>query len=104
MMVKRVLVVGGLMAALAVPAGVAVAAAASPGPGAAGAGSGAGPMPGGRGDPADCLFHDSAQAQAQAWRAQRAARQTLPAAERQRLADQHREQMWTLRAAATPPS
>jgi Spy/CpxP family protein refolding chaperone len=102
MMVKRVLVVGGLVAALAVPAGVAVAAAASPRPSTPGAGSGPGPMPGGHAAWGDCPLHDSAAARA--WRAQRAARQTLPAVERQRLADQHHEQMWALRAAATPPS
>jgi Spy/CpxP family protein refolding chaperone len=97
---KRVLIVGGLAVVLAVPAGVAVAAAASPTPAAAGAGPGSGRMLGG-GDPADCPYHNSVQAQQ--WRAQRADRQQLPAAERQQLAQQHRRQMWAQMTGTTPP-
>ncbi len=97
---KRVLVVGGLAVVLAVPAGVAVAAAASPNPAAPGAGP-SGRMLGGRGDPADCPYHNSVQAQQ--WRAQRAERQQLPAAERQQLAQQHRQQMWAQMTGTTPP-
>ena len=107
MILKRTLVVGGLVAALAVPTGVALAASDStptpgptstaPGPG---PGAGYGRMMGGGGpgahgaygDPEDCPFYDSAEAQA--WRDQREARQQLDPAERQKLVQQHREQMW----------
>jgi hypothetical protein len=99
---KRVLVVGGLAVVLAVPAGVAVAAAASPSPAAAGASPESGRMLGGRGDPADCPYHTSVEAQQ--WRAQRADRQKLPAAERQQLAQQHRRQMWAQMTGTTPRS
>ena len=102
MVTKRVLVVGGLAVVLAVPAGAAVAAAASPSPAAPGAGpGGSGRMLGG-GDPADCPYHNSVEAQQ--WRAQRADRQKLPAAERQKLAQQHRQQMWAQMTGTTPPS
>lgn len=100
MRTKRMLVIGGLAVVLAAPAGVAVAA--SPSAGAAGAGPGSGRVLGGRGDPADCPYHNSAEAQQ--WRAQRADRQKLPAGERQKLAQQHRQQMWARHAGVTPPS
>lgn len=104
---KRALVIGGLVAALAVPAGVAVAATAtpSPSPGAGtnspGYGPGAGhgrTMGGGYGDPQDCPFYNSTEAQQ--WRAQREQRQQLTPAERQKLMQQHREQMQKLMSGA----
>ncbi len=97
---KRTLVVGGLVAALTVPAGVAVAATATPSPspstGTNGPGYGPGPgygrMAGGSyGDPQDCPYYNSTEAQQ--WRAQREQRQQLTPAERQKLIQQHREQM-----------
>lgn len=94
---RRALVAGGLLVALAVPGGIAAAATATPTPsptsstGAPGYGPGAGRMMGGYGDPEDCPLHDSAQAQQ--WRAQREERAQLSPAERQKLAQQHREQM-----------
>lgn len=107
---KRFLIVGGVAAALMIPAGVAVAATTSPspapsttqpagpgygpGPGMRGGGPGNGPM-GGYGDPEDCPYYNSAEAQA--WRDGREARQKLSVEERQKLAQQHREQMWQLR-------
>ena len=87
MMVKGALLVGGLVAALAVPAGVAVAATATPSPGPSGPattppnGPGPGPgqrpgqMMGGHGDPEDCPNYNSPQMQQ--WRDQRAERQNL---------------------------
>jgi hypothetical protein len=103
MAARRALVIGGLVAALAVPAGVAVAAVdPSPGPRTPsptapgygyGPGGGAGRM-GGIGNPEDCPFYDSPEAQQ--WRSQREQRQQLSPAERQKLVQQHREQMQKL--------
>jgi hypothetical protein len=115
MLGTRTLVIGGLAIALVVPAGVAVAAAATPSPtpstsgpsygpgGAGGPGGWHGRMMGGAGmgaygDPDDCPFYDSAQAQQ--WRADREQRQQLPLAERQKLAQEHRAQMQQLRTGA----
>jgi hypothetical protein len=106
---KRTLVIGGLVAALAVPAGVAFAATSTPSPSpGAGAGTNApgyGPggghgrmMGGGYGDPDDCPFYNSTEAQQ--WRAQRDQRQQLTPAERQKLVQQHREQMQKLMSGA----
>ena len=109
---KRALVVGGLVAALAVPAGIAVAATTTPSPnGSAGTNSsgygpgggngrmmGGGGGAGGYGDPEDCPFYDSSEAQQ--WRAQREQRQQLTPAERQNLIQQHREQMQELMSGA----
>jgi hypothetical protein len=97
MKVKKVLVVGGLVVALGIPGGVALAttldATPSPGPGAGqGFGPGQGRMGAGYGDPEDCPFHDTAEAQQ--WRDQREERQQLPVQERQKLVQQHRQQMW----------
>lgn len=112
MKAKRALVIGGLVAALAIPAGAAGAAFAastpspSPSPSSGvpggGPGSGYGRMMGGAGygDPDDCPFHDSPQAQQ--WRADREQRQQMPPAERQNLIQQHREQMEQLMGAARP--
>ena len=111
---KRVLLVGSLVAALAVPAGVAVAATTptptpSPSPSSPGYGPGGGPgglgaggharmMGGGQyGDPDNCPFYNSTEAQQ--WRAQRDQRQQLTPTERQKLAQQHREQMQKLMSA-----
>ncbi|MGN6244374.1 MAG: hypothetical protein ACTHQ3_11970 [Motilibacteraceae bacterium] len=96
---RRALVAGGRLVALAVPGGIAAAATATPTPtptpapstSAPGYGPGAGRMMGGYGDPEDCPFHDSTQAQQ--WRAQRDDRAQLSPAERQKLVQQHREQM-----------
>ena len=75
MMIKRALVVGGVVTALAIPAGVAVAAATGPSPRPAGPatsqpagpgygnGFGRGPMGGGYGDPEDCPYYNSADHQ-----------------------------------------
>jgi Spy/CpxP family protein refolding chaperone len=101
MMVKRALLVGGLVAALAVPAGVAVAATATP-PNAPGPGHGPGQMMGGHGDPEDCPNYNSPQMQQ--WRDQRAERQNLSPAQRQQLMQQHREQMSAQPAGATTSS
>ncbi len=104
---KRALVVGGLVAALAVPAGVAVAATTpspNPSPGTTspgyGPGAGHGRMMGGGGygDPEDCPFYNSTEAQQ--WRAQRDQRQQLSPTERQKLIQQHREQMQKLMSGA----
>ena len=106
---KRALVIGGVMAALALPTGVAVAATTpspSPSAGTNGTGSGTRPgygrmMGGGYGDPEDCPFYDSAEAQQ--WRAQREQRQQLSPAERQKLVQQHREQMQKLMSGTGTP-
>ncbi len=107
---KRALVIGGLVAALAVPAGVAVAATTTPSPGAGtgtsspghGPGGGYGRMMGGGyGDPEDCPFYNSAEAQQ--WRAQRDQRQQLTPAERQKLVQQHRAEMQRLMSGAATP-
>ena len=99
MIARKAMLIGGLVAALAVPAGIAVAAttpAPTPSTGTYGPGYGPGPGPmmGGRGDPEDCPFYDSAEAQQ--WRAQREQRQQLTPTERQRLMDQHRQKMQEL--------
>jgi hypothetical protein len=105
---KRTLLVAGLVAALAVPSGVALAAGGAtptPGPGAAN-GQGYGPgqrgMMGGYGDPEDCPFHDTAAAQQ--WRDQREERQQLSFEERQKLVQEHRAQMQQLRGTTSPSS
>jgi hypothetical protein len=94
---KRLIVAGSIVLALGLPAGVAVAATTSPSPSTStsstapttaptatptpgqgygpGYGPGYGRMMGGTGDPEDCPFYDSAQAQQ--WRDQRADRQQL---------------------------
>lgn len=113
---KRALMVGAAVVALAVPTGVAVAATtptptptaptapAAPG-GGQGYGFGHGPMggngwmTGGSGDPTDCPFYDSTEAQQ--WRDQRDERQQLTPEERQQLAEQHREQMQKLMSGTT---
>jgi hypothetical protein len=71
---KRTLVVGGLVVALTVPAGIAVAGAAAPSGQAPSPTQpyGPGPQAGGVGDPADCPYHDSAETTQ--WREQRAER------------------------------
>jgi hypothetical protein len=112
MMVKKALLVGGLVAALAVPAGVAVAATATPSPGpsspattqpnAPGPGQRPGQMMGGHGDPEDCPNYNSPQMQQ--WRDQRAERQNLSPAQRQQLMQQHREQMSAQPTGATTSS
>ena len=114
MMVKRALLVlvGGLVAALAVPAGVAVAATATPSPGpsspattppnAPGPGHGPGQMMDGHGDPEDCPNYNSPPMQQ--WRNQRAERQNLSPAQRQQLMQQHREQMSAQPTGATRSS
>ncbi|HEY5031164.1 MAG TPA: hypothetical protein VIJ54_01730 [Actinomycetes bacterium] len=112
MMVKRALLVGGLVAALAVPAGVAVAATATPGPSGPattqpngpgpGPGQRPGQMMGGHGDPEDCPNYNSPQMQQ--WRDQRAERQNLSPAQRQQLMQQHREQMSAQPTGATRSS
>ncbi len=92
MIAKRALVMGGLVAALAVPAGVAVAAAATSPPAPAttqpsqsGPGYGPGPglgygwMMGGSGDPRGCPYYNSPEMQ------------------------QHRAWMWAQRTGATSP-
>src|SRR5512146_2510661 len=80
---KRTLVVGGLVAALAIPTGVAVAATTTPSPSSStvpnpGYGKGMRDgrmMGGGYGDPEDCPFHNSTEAQQ--WRSQHEQRQQL---------------------------
>jgi hypothetical protein len=59
-----------------------------------GPGGGAGRMMGGSGNAEDCPFYDSPEAQQ--WRAQREQRQQLSPTERQKLVQQHREQMQKL--------
>ncbi len=95
---KRILIVTGMVAVLGVPAGMAVAATADSGPANRGpattrpAGPGYGRMMSdGNGDPADCPFYNSTQAQQ--WRDQQPDRQKLSATERQKLAEQHRAAM-----------
>ena len=105
---KRILIVTGIVAVLGVPAGVAVAA--TTGPGAANhgpastapAGVGYGRMTdSGYGDPADCPFHDSAEAQQ--WRASAVRPEKLSATDRQKLAEQHRAAMRMLATSTATP-
>ena len=100
---KRMLVVGGLVAVLAVPAGVAVAAVSSTGSNSPAAatqphGPGAGRMGNGVGDPDNCPVCNSAEMQQ--WRDLRADRQKLSPADRQQLAQQMRDRMSAHRAAS----
>ncbi len=95
---RRALIVAGVVAALAVPAGVAVAATTGSGP----AGNGPavtqnGPRHGGYADPQDCPYYNSDEAQQ--WRDQREQRQSLSPAQRQQLAEQHRDRMHELSTA-----
>ena len=106
---KPALLIGGLVAALAIPTGVAVAATTTPSPSpSTGTNPGYGPgmrygrmMDGGYGDPQDCPFSDSTEAQQ--WRSQRQQRRTLEPAQRQKLMQQHREQMRNLRSRGATP-
>ena len=92
MMIKRVLVIGGVVAALAVPTGVAIAATGTPSPNPTTPsttqpygpryGGGHGPMGGGYGDPEDCPYYNSAEHQK--WMQ-----------DRQKLMQQRHDQMWS---------
>lgn len=103
-MTKKQLVVGGLVAALAVPAGVAVAATDSPAPDEPAStqadGPGYGPrsgMTGGYGDPENCPYHDSAAMRE--WRQQRDERR-MPDDWHQNRRERHQqmhEWMWSER-------
>ena len=94
MIAKRVLVIGGVVTALAVPAGAALAAAGSPSPAPTTPsttqpygphfGGGHGPMGGGYGDPADCPYYNSADHQK--W-----------LQERLKLMQQRHDRMWANR-------
>lgn len=103
---KRTVVVGALVAALAIPTGVAVAATTTPPPSASTATNpGHGPgmrdgrmTGGGYGDPEDCPFHNSTEARQ--WRSQREQRQQRTPAQRQKLVQQHRERMQKLMSRA----
>jgi hypothetical protein len=98
-MIKRTLVVAGVVTALAIPAGVAVAATTGPSPSPTGPttsqpagpgygfGYGRGPM-GGYGDPEDCPYYNSAEHQK--W-----------VQDRQQLMQQHRDQLRTNPPATT---
>ncbi len=104
---KRALIVLGTAVVLAVPAGMATAAATSAGPASGSpaatqpAGPGYGKMMVGNGDRTDCPAYNSTEAQQ--WRDQRSERQSLSLTERQKLVEQHRDQMQQLAAATASP-
>ena len=121
MIVKRVLVIGGLATALAVPAGIAVAAGSGPNPksttpsttqpygprfggGVGMMGGSRGMIGGGYGDPDDCPFYNSADRQKLQQERQKLQQQLQNAktpAERQKLMQPWHDRVWANR---TPSS
>ena len=116
MILKRVLVIGGLATALAVPAGIALAAGGGPGPGPNPTtpsttqpygprfGGGYGMMGGGYGDPDDCPFHNSADRQKLMQERQKLQQQMQKAttfSERQKLMQQWHDRVWADRPSSS---
>ena len=109
MIAKRVLVIGGVVAALAVPTGVALAATGSPSPNPSTPsttqpygprfGGGHGMMGGGYGDPQDCPYYSSAEHQTRMQERQKLQQQLQKATptERQKLMQQWHDRMWANR-------
>ena len=114
MIAKRALVIGGVVAALAVPTGIALAATGSPSPSPSTPsttqpygprfGGGHGPMGGGGyGDPEDCPYYNSADHTTMLQERQKLQQQLQKATptERQQLMQQWHDRMWANRTAGS---